>query len=98
MFIMDYEAAVTVVDAEGRSRRATLSGLVEPDHPVYAGLGHSPTDLATQGWRALTLTFDAPASAGRVRIVFPDGSTRAADLSPRNGDAAACDVALVERR
>ena len=96
MFIMDYEAAVTVVDAEGRRWRATLSGLVEPDNPARAGLGHSPTDLASQEWRALTLTFEAPASAGRVRLIFPDGSQRGADISPRDGDAAACDVALAD--
>ncbi len=96
MFIMDYEAAVTVIDAEGRRYSATLSGLVEPDNPARAGLGHSPTDLASQVWRALTLTFEAPASPGRVRILFADGSQRAADISPRDGGGAACDVALTD--
>ena len=95
MFIMDYEAAVTVVDADGRRHRATLSGLVEPDNPARAGLGHSPTDLASQEWRALTLTFDAPSDAvGRVRIIFPDGSQRGAVLSPKSGNPAARDVKL----
>ncbi|MDE2765471.1 MAG: hypothetical protein OXI25_03445 [Chloroflexota bacterium] len=99
MFIMDYEAAVTVVDADGRRHRATLSGLVEPDNPARAGLGHSPTDLASQEWRALTLAFEAqPAAVGRARIIFADGSERGAQLSPREGDPAACDVALTEQR
>ena len=91
MFILDYEGPVRITGPDGKRRDAVLAGLVEPDSPATAGLGHSVTALADQSWKELTLRTEQPLDFEAGHIEWPDGSRRSADLTPRPdvGDARA---------
>ena len=86
VFIMDFEDAVAVLAPGGRRIGCVLRGLVEPDSPQGAGLGHSPLALADQSWRDLTLRAPETLDFEVGQLVFRDGSRRAAELAARGRD------------
>lgn len=94
MFIMDYEAPATLAGPDGVRHPCVIAGLVEPDHPGVAGLGHSPTALAEQAWRDLTLRSPNELGLEAGQLVFADGSQRAVQLSLRSSDGGSYVYAL----
>ena len=94
MFIMDYEAPAQLARPDGVRHPCSIKGLVEPDHPGVAGLGHSPTALAEQTWRELTLHCASELSLEAGLLIFADGSQRAVHLSSRTSDDGAYVYAL----
>ena len=94
MFIIDYEATAAIAGPDGARHACSLSGLVEPDHPGVAGLGHSPTALADQSWRELTLSVASALDFQAGHVIFADGSRRAVELSLRSSDGGAYVYAL----
>ena len=81
MFILDYEDRVAVAGPDGVRHAALLTGYVEPDAPGRAGLGHSPTALAYQSWKEVSLRTEQRLDFEVGRILFVDGSERVAELS-----------------
>lgn len=95
MFIVDFEDTVTVFSADGRRHAAVLKGLVEPDSPGTAGLGHSPLALADQAWRDLTLHTGEALEFKTGQLLFRDGSRCDAELTLKRGDGARGDTPYV---
>ena len=74
MFILDFESKVTITDSNANTYNCDLKGFVVPDEPGHAGLGHSPTALASQSWKDLNLSSAVPLNFEEGIVVFPDNS------------------------
>ncbi len=98
MLIIDYEDAASIAGSDGQHHACTISGIVAPDNPASAGLGHSPTALAEQSWQELTLRVDAALDFEAGRLTFADGSQRAVKLSLSGSDDDAHVYALKLKR
>jgi len=96
MFIIDYEDAVHIAGPDGLRHAGTVSGIVAPDSPGSAGLGHSPTALADQAWEQLTLRVDEELGFEAGRLIFVDGSLILVELHRRDsgGGSVAYDLKL----
>ena len=81
MFIIDYEDAAHIAGPDGLRHAGTVSGIVAPDSPGSAGLGHSPTALADQAWKQLTLRVDEELGFEAGHLIFVDGSRLPVELS-----------------
>ncbi len=86
MFIIDYEDAVHIAGPDGVRHPGTVSGIVEPDRPGAAGLGHSPTALADQSWKQLTLRVGGELDFEAGHLIFVDGSRRFVELNRTDSD------------
>ena len=81
MFILDYESTAIITDLTGTDIVCEVKGLVIPDQPGVAGLGHSPTELSMQNWKELNISVSIELEFKEGKLTFPDNSYQKVNLT-----------------